>query len=457
VDVNPDVVALTRARSPPGADLVWVEGDARALVAAKGERFDLVTLSAGGGLGSSAAGVHALGENFLHTVEGYVAYLERLTPKGVLAVTTWLTTPPRESVRLVLAAAEALRRVPSGDVANGLLVSRSWGTVTVLVKPSGFDRAELEAVERWAEARMFDVDWSARIAAGGATGPSFHALDSPVLVEAARAATAGRKEADAFARRYPFAVAPATDGHPYPQHYLRAGSLPQFLGGDMGRLLPFAEWGYVALAATLAVSVALGAVLLLLPLLFRRASVAGKSRAPLIGYFAAIGMAYLFAEIAALQPLGLLLGHPVYAVSALLALLLVFSGIGSLGSDRIATRHTWRVLAGLAIGLAAYAAVLLPLAHLLQGVSLIGRAAMVLVVVAPVAILMGMPFPLGMRSLIGQEPAGLGWAWAANGFASVVAAPLAALISLEIGTAPVLVLAAAGYAVAAWIQRAATS
>ncbi len=56
-------------------------------------------------------------------------------------------------------------------------------------------------------------------------------------------------------------------------------------------------------------------------------------------------------------------------------------------------------------------------------------------------------FPLGLRAL---APTGgeVAWAWAANGFASVVAAPLCALVALEAGSRVVLAAAAAAYALA---------
>jgi hypothetical protein len=66
---------------------------------------------------------------------------------------------------------------------------------------------------------------------------------------------------------------------------------------------------------------------------------------------------------------------------------------------------------------------------------------------------MGMPFALGLRSLFapGDSPA---LAWAANGFASVVAAPFSAIVALEAGTEALLALAATGYAVAALVHHA---
>ena len=62
---------------------------------------------------------------------------------------------------------------------------------------------------------------------------------------------------------------------------------------------------------------------------------------------------------------------------------------------------------------------------------------------------MGVPFPLGLRVFAGGERTRLAAAWASNGFASVVAAPLAALIALEWGSQVLFLCAAVGYACAA--------
>ncbi len=74
-------------------------------------------------------------------------------------------------------------------------------------------------------------------------------------------------------------------------------------------------------------------------------------------------------------------------------------------------------------------------------------------ILAPLAFVMGLPFPLGLRRLAAGDGRRVAWAWAANGFASVVAAPLAALIALEAGSRWLLWCAAGGYALAAWLYR----
>jgi len=267
------------------------------------------------------------------------------------------------------------------------------------------------------------------------------------------AAVAGRDRAKRFAESYPFDVAPATDLRPYPHHFLRLHSLGVLLKSDRGSWLPFAEWGTLALVATLVQSVVLAGVLLILPVAVRSRTAGEAGLAPVIVYFAAIGLAYLAAEIAAIQQLSLLLGHPVYAVAAVLAVFLLFSGGGSVWSDRLGpARRAW-MLGVIVPALLCWVLFLPTLVHLIQPAPLVARGAAALVLLGPVAFLMGMPFPLGIRTLARDDQRRLAWAWAANGFASVTAAPLAALLALELGSTAVLIAAATAYAVAAGLLR----
>ncbi|MFB3069661.1 MAG: SAM-dependent methyltransferase, partial [Gemmatimonadales bacterium] len=465
VELHPDVVRLVtggraggqtggRADGQTGeADVTWIVGDARSFVARTARRFDLITLGATGGMGTAAAGVHSLGEDFLHTMDAYVDYLDHLTPDGVLAITRWLTVPPRENVRVILTMAEALHRVLPERAREGLFIMRSWATATVLAKPSGFTEEEIDALTTWSHEHGFDVDWHTDL---GRPIAEFHLLDEPVLFEAAAAATVSGNAAANFAAGYPFDVRPVSDARPYPHHFLRPSSVGTFLTSSRGTWLPFAEWGYIALVATLIQSIVLAASLTIVPVAVRARRAQSTFSLRLAGYFGAIGLAYLAAEIAAIQQLSLLLGHPVYAVAAVLAVFLICSGVGSLWSDRVAVHHGPAILGAAAFLLLIHATVLLRLAHLFQPFPLPIRALAGMIAVAPVAFLMGLPFPLGLRTLAQDDTIRTAWAWATNGFASVVAAPLAALIALEMGSPAVFLVAAICYSIAAWIQRTAT-
>lgn len=67
---------------------------------------------------------------------------------------------------------------------------------------------------------------------------------------------------------------------------------------------------------------------------------------------------------------------------------------------------------------------------------------------APMAVLMGMPFPFGLIELEARKPALKAWAWAVNGCASVIASVLAAIMALTWGFQLVLLGGALAYGLA---------
>lgn len=425
-----------------------VVGDARAFAGRTEERFDLIVLAASGTFAVGASGIHGTGESFLETVQAYRDFLALLAPGGTLAITRWLRTPPRDNVKLILTVGRALRDHPGAvPTANATAFIRSWATGTLLVRPDGFGEEDVGRLRAFAEPRLFDVDWPV----SSDSAVAYNALDRPVFREALRATSGGEAAAELFTRDYAFDVSPATDDRPYFGQFLRLGSLPALLGEERAAWLPVAEWGYLAVLATLVQSAALSLVLLGLPVVvLTRARRDGGVR--LLGsalYFGAIGFGFMFVELAAIQRLGLVLGHPVLAASTTLAALLVFSGLGSGLSDRMPIRSTGAAcalvaLAALAMGLAANAA------GALVSLPFPVRASASLLVLAGPGLLMGAPFPMGLRKLAPGHTA-LAWAWAANGVASVIGASLATLLAMEIGGSGLLMAGAACYALASGV------
>ncbi len=86
------------------------------------------------------------------------------------------------------------------------------------------------------------------------------------------------------------------------------------------------------------------------------------------------------------------------------------------------------------------------------------RLGAVVALIAPVGLLMGVPFARGIGAL-GDADALVPWAWAANGSASVVSAVAAAMLALSFGFTLLLVGAGALYLVAAALNppRASTA
>jgi hypothetical protein len=169
----------------------------------------------------------------------------------------------------------------------------------------------------------------------------------------------------------------------------------------------------------------------------------GERPAPRLIYFALLGVAFMLVELATLARLTLFLGHPTLTVTAVLGVLLLAGGAGSLLSGRVGRDQLGRliVVAGVAV---AVLAVVVPIAIEQAPVGVVsfpvvGRVAYAVLLLAPLGLAMGMLFPSGLRlsSVDATLP------WAVNGVASVVGAVLATTLALRFGY-PVATIAGAG-------------
>jgi hypothetical protein len=156
----------------------------------------------------------------------------------------------------------------------------------------------------------------------------------------------------------------------------------------------------------------------------------------LLLYFACLGYGFLLIEIPLMQRFILLLGQPVYALSVVLFSLLLFSGLGSLWSTRFLSRDR-RALAGALAGIIAlsalYAFFLPGIIEALLGSDITTRVAACVATLAPIGLLMGMAYPLGINILRDFGEGLVPWAWGMNGVMSVVASVLAIYIANRIG------------------------
>ena len=214
------------------------------------------------------------------------------------------------------------------------------------------------------------------------------------------------------------------------------------------------EWGYLVLVATLAQAALFSVVLIVVPLaLLRRARVAEGRFGATFVYFAALGFAFLFVEIAFIERFTLFLSHPLYAIAVVLAAFLVFAGLGSGLSARFAARFGPRAVplavAAIAVAALLYVLLLPPLFEALRALGEGPKIALSLALIAPLAFFMGLPFPLGLSRLGRDAPRLVPWAWGINGCASVLSAVLATLLALELGFSAVVLLAIALYGLAA--------
>ncbi|HEY7510160.1 MAG TPA: hypothetical protein VIG50_07905 [Vicinamibacteria bacterium] len=405
-----------------------VPGEGRHYLATRPDRYDVIQLSGVDSYSGTAAAAHVFSENYLYTEEAFDLYLGRLTEGGILNVMRLEHVPPREMLRALTTAVAALRRRgvdrPAEHVA---MVGASNGLFSaLLVKRTPFTPEERARLARWAGAGDLMQIASAP---GGLPRPSVYQAfldqDDP------------RREA-AFVRQYPFDIAPVGDDRPFFFRFTYWSFLwrPDAIRGGA---VPFMEWSLIVLGAVVGLA-ALACVLLPLRL-FAREGLKAPHAARHAFFFAAIAVGFMAVEVALLQRFGLFLGHPNYALSVVLAALLLFTGLGSLFSAAIVgrlgrLRHASYALVAV---LALEQLLAFPALPRLIGLPFAARVALVFALAAPVGLLLGVFMPTGLTRLKRAAPAFAPWAWGINGIFSVLA-PLAAVgLSMSAGITLLLV------------------
>jgi spermidine synthase len=425
--------------------------DGRSYLRSTPQRFDVVQMTLVDTWASTAAGAFALSENNLYTVEAFREYFEHLKPDGMIAITRWEFRQPREALRVVAVAMQALHDVGVANPAENFIVASQGPLdedgipVVVLAKKTAFTIGEQSAVQAHFEKYnqlhpLYLPSLAVPVQAGQNPFADLIASNDPYR----------------FARSYAYNVAPVTDDAPFFFFTLKTGQVvgPQALRHGI-------DWkvnlGVLVLLFVLVISGLAVLGFLILPLALQKGR---QSPLPLL-YFVAVGLGYILVEIAMIQRLTLFLGHPTYALTVVIFLLMLSSGAGSLVSRRwlLGTERVWVPLVLVMAVLSADVVFFSRLLAACVGLKLSYRMAMSGILLVPLGFLMGMPFPTGLRALAAAGPGravatGTGgdnaveWAWAMNAAASVLGSVLAMVVAIEFGLTITLACGAVAYLLA---------
>jgi hypothetical protein len=452
VELDRNVIDLVRERFRDYAGNLYGrpevrvhEAEARGFVEAGSARYDLIQLALMDSFGTASAGLYGLSENYLYTVEAMQSYLNRLAPGGMLSVTRWLTLPPRDSLKLFATAVAALEKNGVNDPGKRLVMIRGWKTVTLLVKNGNFSAQEIGTIRRFCRARSFDTAWYPGMRPLDAN--RYNRLAQNYFYEGAQALLGPQRQS--FIARYKFHIEPATDDKPHFFRFFKWDAAAELFSlREQGGMALF-DWSYPLLVATLLQSLAASVLLIVAPLAFSRCRRTLPGAAASL-YFLAIGFGFMFMEIAFIQKFVLFLSHPLYAIAVVLCAFLVFAALGGWLAGRWKSAHkvAFAVLAMAALALL-YLAYLPGLFQALIHLPDAAKIFLSVLLIAPLATCMGVPFPTGMARLAETREASIPWAWALNGFASVTGAVLATLLAIHWGFAAVILMAVLTYALAA--------
>ncbi len=418
--------------------VTWQTVASRTWLARDQQKYDLVILPDVGGFGGNA-GLFALNELPLLTREALGAAMRRLTSQGVLSITSWVDYPVRNPARLLASLVEALNEAGADDPAAHIAAIRSWGTVTFCLKRSPYTGTELARIRDFAERWAFDPIILPDLHPN--ERQTYNHLQDSALFDLFDAILGKNRES--IYRTYDFRIWPVNDDKPFFSQFLRWDRLETISSLYGQQTLPFLEIGLLIAGLAALVLTILSTLLIILPL--TRLPRAKRQGWKTLLYFGGLGLGYMWTELAMIHRFVFYLGQPVHAAALVVGVMLAGSAVGSALSDLIKQPRPWRWTATAACFLLFYALLMTPLLQATLLLPLIARMALAVLMIAPAAVIMGIPFPLGLRLLNRTHPAEVPWAWGINGCLSVVGAAIATLIAVEVGYSTLLVLAAGAY------------
>jgi hypothetical protein len=427
----------------------------------QGESFDIVYLPLTESFKPVASGAYSLTETYLYTIEGFEDILAKLSPKGLFVATRWLQTPPSEEVKLVATALDALENYGIDHPSEKIVSYRGIQTLTLIVQSDGWSATELARIRQFCEALKYDLVWAPDISEKDVN--RFNRLPSDDYFKAIDQLVKSN-DRELFYDEFTYAINPATDNRPFFSNFFKLRQTPEVLETIGHVWQPFGGSGYLVILALLVLVLGLSSILIGMPYLVRvkrgnpdrpatlheRDQIRFANKFRVILYFSSIGLAYLLIEIPLIQRGILSFGHSTYSFTLVVLVLLLTSSVGSLFSRKYKFSHKWGMAS--LVGIALITTVISGrLAEITLGWNVLPKALLTGIMLCPLGLLIGIPFPAGLNHLVGNDPVLVSWAWAINGCASVVASVLAAILVLTYGFDLVLGIGTGFYALAALI------
>jgi hypothetical protein len=440
VELNGATVAAVRAAHTYNGnvlnrpDVTTVVDDGRHFLAHSHERYDTILLNLVYSGVAKGAG-DALAESYIFTTQAFRLYLDHLTPHGRIGV---ISHQALEGLRAFTTGVEALHAqgysYPQAMLRVGVLMTDNQTPQTrptlTLVQAAPLGKRELDLLRARA---LGDLNLQPLYV------PYYYRGSFDLLAE-------GRQTLGQFLQGSDYAIGPTDDNRPF--FFDLTPGLPEGLGGAL--------W-----AAALLVAGVLALVIVLRNPVGPPAARSQQSGAEPDGppgaiwtlgaYMALLGCGFMCVEVPLIQRFILVLGEPVRALAVVLCTLLAAGGAGSLLAGRLFSSTRLLPLAPVVVALLVLLArLLLPgAASALLSLSAGGAIVASALLLVPLGLAMGMPFPLGLRLAARVLPGDVALFWAINALFSVLGAVGAAAIAVQYGFGAVLVTGAICYGLAA--------
>jgi len=446
VEPNGAIISLFQHELAESSDSLFYKNNVtithiepRTFIQSETSKYDLIILPTIGVFGGTS-GIDALKEQYLFTLESIDAIFNRLNDEGVLSIGSWMDYPSRNPLKILITLTEVLGKNNIENYASHIVAIRSWGTITFMLKKTPFSSKESENIRNFCSEFLFDPALLPDITKEEQA--YYNQLQDDEFFRYLDLIMSGNKQE--LVQDYLFNIDYTTDDKPFFSQFLKSGSF-KYLKKTFGiSALAFFEIGYFLLFLVLLVNTILSIFLIILPL--SKVGWSGSGKLWILLYFSGIGIGYMFIEIVLIQWMILYFGNPIYSAAIVMSCLLLFSGLGSLTTQKRNSlfKHI-RWIPVIIISLLVVNIILIKYV-LVNSIdqSLVIKGFIIAVLIGPMAYFMGMLFPLGIR-MIRKNESSIPWAWGINSCLSVVGSILALAIAIQSGFTWVMIFAAIAY------------
>ena len=416
----------------PNTKLINDEG--RSYIRRSPQKYDIIQQINNASPTAIASGAVNISETYLITVEAFHEYLDHLKENGFVFIRRY------GAIRLAVVAAQALRERGVEHPEEQMIIMEdalhTVGGGQFYLKNGAFTDKELEAFR------------------GANVHP--YVLHGPKALQVAHPKSAEYRELianpEAWKKyeKHGISMFPVTDDKPFFNHFTKFArfnldTVPEefkpifFVYGDSD----------FTLVIILAEAAALSLLFIILPLyLFQHSGLRASGKFQLLLYFFALGLAFILIEIVFIQKFTLFMGNPTYSVTVVLFSILIAAGCGSFLTGRF-KREPKRALMVVIPLIALMCALELwagpKLFNMFLGDTMAVRMLVSVLMIFPLGMLMGMPFPLGVTLTNQVSQRLIPWVWGINGYATVIGSVLCVILALSFGFQAVIFVACGIY------------
>ncbi len=454
IESNPLLVKVIKEDSNEFSGGIYssntASGLGRAWLKYNNKKFDLIDIPL---MGSSPSGSFGISEDYRFTIEAFKEYINHLKNDGILSLNMFILPPPRIELRLLNTAIAAMEELGIKEVEKHVVAIRSWASICILIKKSAFNSDEIKIIKNFSEDLWFDIVYypdvskdETNIYVKMPSNEYFEAFRNLLYYDT-------RKE---FIDSYVFDIKPVRDDNPFFNYYLKLKNIRKIYSIMGQKWQYFIEEGYILPVVFIQVML-LSLAFIFLPIFSKRLKhnpfESNTAMFCFLPYFAFIGAGFMFMEVSIIHKMILPLENPSYALASVLTSILISSGIGSLLSYKIRYLRSPLVILLLSFLIIVYSILLTVIPDSIIHYSTIIKILLTCLLLLPLGLLMGIPFPQGIKILGDKNEGLIPWAWAINACFSVLTPILAVMVAIAFGFKVVFWLGSASYLLAFFVFK----